>query len=123
VAARAHTLTRSPSRRSNHRASLAVLCGLVAVVVIPVAVELTRKIPGAVLLDAVWAIPVAAAAAVASILFARGARGAISRTLEQAGGSSRLRAARVLAVVGICLTLSSSIAIGLYELLIWKEHH
>ena len=76
-------------RRSNHRASLAFLCSLVAAVVIPVAIEITRKIPGAALLDAVWAIPVAALAATASVLFARGGRGTIARTLERAGGSRK----------------------------------
>lgn len=99
-----------------------MLCGLVSTAAIPVAVELTRKIPGAALLDAVWAIPVAAVAAVAAILFARGASGAIARTLEQAGGAGRLRIARVLFVTGICLALSSSLAVGLYEFLLWKEH-
>ena len=75
------------------------------------------------LLDAVWAIPVAAVAAVASLMFERGARGVASRTLERAGGSRRLMAARVLAVTGICLTLSSSLAVGIYEFLLWKESH
>jgi hypothetical protein len=99
-----------------------VLFGLVSVAAIPVGIELTRKIHGGVLLDSVWAIPVAAAGAILSILFARGAGGAIARTLEQTGGSSRLRLARGLAVTGICLTLSSALAVGIYEFLLWKEH-
>jgi len=56
------------------------------VVVLPVAVELTRKISGALLLDAAWAIPVAALASVASIMFERGARG------ERHGHAARLLA-------------------------------
>ena len=108
--------------RLNVRAWLAFLFGLVAAVVIPVGIELTRKIPGAALLDAVWAIPVAAVAATASLLFARGARGAIARTLERAGGSTWIRLGRILAVAGICFTLSASIAVGLYELLLRLEH-
>jgi hypothetical protein len=120
VAVRTQTL--SAPRRSNFRAWLALLCGLVAAAVIPVGIELTRKIPGAALLDAVWAIPVAALAATASLLFARGARGAIARTLGRAGGSMRLRLASILAVAGICLTLSASLAVGLYELLLRLEH-
>jgi hypothetical protein len=87
-----------------------------------VAVELTRKIPGAALLDAVWAIPVAAVAATVSLLFARGARGLIARTLGPVGGAMCIRAGRVLAVAGICVTLSASIAVGLYELLLRLEH-
>jgi hypothetical protein len=109
-------------RRPNYRAWLAFLFGALAACVIPVAIELTRKIPGAALLDAVWAIPVAAVAAVLSLLFARGARGAIAFTLERAGGSLWIRLGRVLAVAGICFTLSASIAVGLYELLLRLEH-
>lgn len=112
----------SERARPNHRASLAFLCGLAAAVTIPVAIELTRKVPGAVLLDAVWGIPVAAVAAAASLLFARGARGAIATTLGRAGGASRVRLGSILAVTGICFILSASIAVGLYELLLRLEH-
>lgn len=68
---------------------------------------------GAVLLDAVWAIPVAAVAAVGALIFGRGSR----------GGSRLLLAARVLAITGICLALSSALAVGIYEFLVWKESH
>jgi hypothetical protein len=120
LAVRIQTL--SQPKRPNVRAWLAFLFGVIAVGVIPVAIELTRKIPGAVLLDAVWAIPVAAAAAIVSLLFARGARGAIARTLGHVGGSVWIRLGRILAVAGICVTLSASIAVGLYELLLRLEH-
>lgn len=108
--------------RPNYRAFLAFLFGVVAAGVLPAAIELTRKVPGAVLLDAVWAIPVAAGAAVVSLLFARGARAAIVRTLERTGGGLWIRLGHVLAVAGICFTLSASIAVGLYELLLRLEH-
>ena len=91
-------------------------------VVVPVAVELTRKLSGAVLLDAAWGIPVAAIASLAALMFERGARGVVSRTIDQAGGLRRVKAARILAVAGICFTLSASIAVGLYELLLRLEH-
>jgi hypothetical protein len=124
VAVRTQTLMqpRTPGYRPNYRAWLAFLFGIVAAGVIPAAIELTRKVPGAVLLDAVWAIPVAAVAATVSLLFARGARGAIVRTLERTGGSLWIRLGRILAVAGICFTLSASIAVGLYELLLRLEH-
>jgi hypothetical protein len=120
VAVRIQTL--SQPRRPNVRAWLAFFFGVLAVAVIPAAIELTRKIPGAVLLDAVWAIPVAAAAAIVSLLFARGARGAIAQTLGRVGGEGWIRLGRILAVAGICITLSASIAVGLYELLLRLEH-
>ncbi len=90
-------------------------------IAIPLAIYLTRKVTGAVLLDAVWAIPVAAVLAVASLMLERGARRRASRTLDQPGGSRRLMAARVLAVTGICLALSSALSVGIYEFLVWKE--
>jgi hypothetical protein len=125
LAARTHTYTEAASsgERSNHRATLAVLCGVVAVVAVPLAIVLTHRVTGAVLLDAAWAIPVAVVAAVASLMFARGGRAVVNRTLEQAGGSRRLFAARVLAVTGLCLALSSALAVGIYEFLVWKETH
>lgn len=125
MAVRTQTLSqprRVQPRRVNVRAWLAFLFGLLAAGVVPAAIELTRKIPGAALLDAVWAIPVAAALATISLLFARGARGAIARTLQPVGGEAWIRLARISAVAGICITLSASIAVGLYELLLRLEH-
>ena len=111
MAARTHSYTQRG--RSSHRATLAVVCGLAAVVVIPLAIEATRRMAGAELLDAAWAIPVTAVAASASLIFARGVHGV--------AGSRRLAAARVLAVTGLCLMLSSTLAVGIYEFLVWKE--
>jgi hypothetical protein len=116
------TETLSQPRRLNVRAWLAFLFGLLAAAVIPAAIELTRKVPGAALLDAVWAIPVAAVFATLALLFARGARGAIRRSLEPGGGAACIRLGRILAVAGICIMLSASIAVGLYELLLRLEH-
>jgi len=123
VAVRTQTLSHSQAQRFNPRAWLALLLGVLAAVAIPVGIELTRKLPGAALLDAAWAIPVAAVAATSSLLFARGARGAILRTLEPVGGASCIRLGRIFAMAGICFVLSSSIAIGLYELLLFRETH
>ena len=116
------TQTLSQPARFNGRALLAFLFGLLSAGLIPAAIVLTHRIPDLVLLDAVWAIPVAAASAVVSLLFARGARGAIARTLEPVGGAGWIRIGRILAVAGICVTLSASIAVGLYELLLRLEH-
>lgn len=112
----------SPTRSSNHRASLAAALGLVALVALPVAVYLTRRLPGTQLLDAAWAIPCAVAIGVAALLFARGAGGTIAWTLERAGGRMRIRTGRLLAIAGICVALSASIAVGFYELLVRLEN-
>ena len=108
-------------RMSNHRASLAVVVGLLATVAVPGAIVLARQTGGIALLDAAWAIPVAALGGVVALLFVRGARGRIRRSLERAGGAGRVRTAKVLAIAGICFALSGSIAVGLYELLLRLE--
>src|SRR5438309_2047660 len=108
-------------RSSNHRSSFAVLVGLLAVAAVPAAVLLSRQTAGVRLLDAVWAIPVAALCGVAALLFARGGRGRIRWTLEQAGGAGRVRLGRILGVAGICVALSAAIAVGFYELLVRLE--
>jgi hypothetical protein len=129
LAARTHSYSASSrragsdERRSNLRATLALLCGVLAVVAIPLGIYLTRKVSGAVLLDAAWAIPVAAVLAVASLGLERGARRRANRRLDQPRGSRLLMAARVLAVTGICLALSSALSVGIYEFLVWKETH
>jgi hypothetical protein len=108
-------------RASNHRASLAVLLGLLGTLAVPGGVALARQTAHVGLLDAAWAIPVAAALGVAALLFARGARGRIRRTLERAGGAGRARAAVILGTAGICVALSGGIAVGIYELLLRLE--
>ena len=107
---------------SNHRASFAVVVGILAVLTLPGAVLLAWQTAGIDLLSAAWAVPVAALLGIAALLLARGARGRIRWSLEQAGGSGRARAGVILGVAGICLALSSSIAVGVYELLVRLEH-
>ena len=108
-------------RSSNHRASFAVLLGLAGTVSVPGAILYARESGRLVLLDAAWAIPVAALLGVIALLFVRGARGRIRQTLERAGGSGRIRMAKILAIAGICCALSGSISVGLYELLLRLE--
>jgi len=91
------------------------------VLAVPAAVALAWRTAGVGLLDASFAIPLAAVCGLAALLFVRGARGQIRWTLERAGGAGRIRLGRILAVVGICVALSASIAVGFYELLLRLE--
>ncbi len=108
-------------RSSNHRASFAVIVGLIATVAVPGTILFSRETKDIVLLDSAWAIPVAALCGALGLLFVRGARGRIRQSLERAGGEGRIRTAKILAIAGICFALSGSIAIGLYELLLRLE--
>ena len=107
-------VARTPSSRSP---APAIAFGLIGVVVIPAAVAYSRYSPKFSLLDTAYVIPVAAAAAVAAILAVRGTRGHV-----HFGPRRGVRLAWVLAILAVCCTLSASIAIGFYELLLRLEH-
>ena len=76
--------------------------------------SVARRTHAIVLLDAAYAIPLAIVFGICALLFARGAQGRIRSTLERAGGRSRVRWSRQLAVLGIAIALSASLAVGFY---------
>ena len=115
------TQTGVERRATNHRASLALLLGALGVAAIPAAVYISQRSQRVGLLDAAWAIPVAFCLGVGALLFARGARGKIAWSLERSGGRMRIRTARVLGVLAICIALSAAISVGFYELLLRLE--
>ena len=106
------------TQSSSGRPSLAVLLGLVGVLAIPAGVALARYDTHIALLDAAWAIPVAALASVAALLEIRGTSGHVRFSLAPV---KTIRAGRVLAVLGVCMTLSAAIAVGFYYLLLQLE--
>jgi len=110
------------SSAGNPRASVALIAAALGAVAVPATVLLSRQTGRIHLLDAAWAIPAGMALSVGALLFARGARGQIRRSLARASGEGRLRATRWLAGLGICVALSASIAVGFYELLVRLEH-
>jgi hypothetical protein len=110
------------TRSSNHRASLAALLGVVAVAAVPAAVLVSKRLARVTLVQAGWAVPIAALAGIVAMLFARGAEGRIQATLERAGGAGRAKLGRRLGFAGICIAVSGAIAVGFYELLLRLEH-
>ncbi|HEY5057403.1 MAG TPA: hypothetical protein VII51_00170 [Gaiellaceae bacterium] len=88
---------------------------------VPGAVAVARQAAGVHLLDAAYAIPVAAVCGTAALLLVRGARGRIRATLERAGGRGRARAGLILGVAAICVALSAAVAVGFYEVLLRLE--
>jgi hypothetical protein len=88
------------------------------VAAIPAAIAYSRESTTFSLLDAAYVIPLAAIASIAALLVVRGTRGHVRFSLEP---SRAARIGRWLAVAGICLTLSASIAVGFYELLLRLE--
>ena len=103
--------------QSSRSPAPAIAFGLIGVVAIPAAIAYSRYSAKFSLLDAAYVIPVAAVAAVAAILAVRGTKGHV-----HFGPRRSVRVAWVLAILAVCCTLSASIAIGFYELLLRLEH-
>ena len=102
--------------RSSRSTSGAVLLGAIGVAAVPAAVAYSRWSSTFSLLDAAWLIPVAAICSLGAMARVRGTAGHVRFT--RAGG---VRTARILSLIGICITLSASIAVGFYELLLRLE--
>lgn len=94
-----------------------LVIGIGSVVVLPLAVYLTRFSDSYELLHAGFVIPVAAALGLVAVALARRAQRRTSMSLAGGGGSSVAVAGRVLGIVGICLAASGIVALGVYGLL------
>jgi hypothetical protein len=68
------------------------------------------------LLDAAWAIPVAAVLGSLALVLARRSHGQVRFRLD--GDSRAARAGRALAVLALSLALAASISVGFYALLV-----
>jgi hypothetical protein len=106
---------------SNHRASLALLLGLASVLTLPAGIVLAQRSPTISLLDVAWAIPAAIALGGAALATSNLAKARVQRTLGRAGGEGRLRAARILGIIGLCLAITAAISVGFYEILLQYE--
>jgi hypothetical protein len=103
---------------SSSRTPLAVLLGIVGVIALPAGIAYSRYSSTFSLVDAAWAIPVAALASVGALLIVRGTRGHIRFS---GGRPASVKAGRFLGVLGVCLATSATIAIAFYEVLLHLE--
>lgn len=111
----------APTHVGNTRATAAAVLGAIAAAALPAGVLLANQSARVSLLQAAWAVPIAAVCGVGALLLARGARTQIRVTLDRAGGRRRVQAAVYLGVAGICFAASGAIAVGFYELLLKLE--
>ena len=95
----------------------ALLAGVAAVATLPVAIYATRFSDSYELLHAGFAIPLAAALGIVALSLARQARRRFAVSLTSAPPPRRVRAGRILGVLGLCLAASGLVALGVYGLL------
>jgi hypothetical protein len=93
-----------------------VLAGLASIATLPVAVYLTRFSDSYDLLQAGFAIPLAAALAFVALSLSRRARRRSALTLG-GGGEGPARVGHVLGVIGLCIAAAAVVSLGVYGLL------
>ncbi len=107
--------------RRNGRAAWSAFLGVLASLILPVAVYGTRYSSSYSLLDAGFAIPFAVVLGLAAILLSRRARELERLTLRSADGAKAGRIGRLLGILGLCLAASATIALAVYQLLVAVE--
>lgn len=114
--------TRSNSRRAarNWSARLSALLGLLSVATLPAAVAASRATEAISLLQAGFAVPLAAALALLALWTARRGRRRAERTVGRAGGRGLARTGRILGLLGLYLAVTAALALGVYALLTYS---
>jgi hypothetical protein len=118
---RAATLS-SPIALSKVRAWVALLLGLAGLLVLPAAVEVSRRSARVGLLDAAYGIPVAFLLALVALVMARRARENLRWLRLRDGGTGIASAAVIVAGVTLCLAITAALSVGFYELVLVYQH-
>jgi hypothetical protein len=103
--------------RRNRAARASLLVGFVGAAMLPVAVAITESRTDLELVDAGYAIPVAFLLSAVAVRMARRARRSLDRTLGRIGGEKTARAGRVLGWLGIYISLTAAVSMGVYAYL------
>ena len=104
------------ARAGNGAAWGSLVAGLASIATLPIAIYLTRYSESYDLLDAGFAIPVAAGFGLVSLALARRARLRSAVTLEGRRPVTA-RVGRVLGVVGLCMAAAAVVSLTVYGLL------
>jgi hypothetical protein len=102
---------------------VALLLGLLGVLALPAALEVSRRSARVDLLDTAYAIPFAFVLGLAGAVMARRSRRNL-RWLDLSERGTRLATlAVVVGTVAVCLALTAALAVGFYELVLFYQRH
>ena len=110
------------ARGAARRSWLALVLALLALAVLPGAVELSRRSTRVSLLDAGYAIPVAFLLALVALIMARRAKQNLRWLRVREGGTGVASTAVIIAAVTLCLAVTAALSIGFYELVLVYQH-
>jgi hypothetical protein len=111
----------SPVTVGRARAWVALLLALAGLVVLPAAVELSRRSVRVTLLDAGYAIPVAFVLGLVGLVMARRARDNVRWLRIRGGGTAVASTAVAVGLIAVCLAVTAGLSIGFYELVLLYE--
>jgi hypothetical protein len=112
----------SPVALSRARSWAALLLGLAGLLVLPVAIEVSRRSPRVDLLDAAYGIPLAFLLALVALIMARRAKENLRWLQLRDGGTGVASTAVIVAAVALCMALTAALSIGFYELVLVYQH-
>ena len=101
---------------------MALLLGLLGLLTLPAAIEVSRRSPRVELLDAAYGIPLAFILGFSALVMARRARENLRwlQLREQSTGVAST--AVILGAVTVCLAVTAALSIGFYELVLVYQH-
>jgi hypothetical protein len=112
----------SPLALSRARAWVALVLAVLGLLVLPGAVEASRRSARIGLLDAGYAIPVAFLLALIALIMARRARSNLRWLQLREGGTGVATTAVIISAVTLCLAVTAALSIGFYELVLVYQH-
>ncbi len=98
------------------------MLGLLGVLTIPAAIEMTRRSKRVELLDASYAIPLAFALGLVALVMARRARQNLRWLRLREGGTGVASAAVVVGLIAVCLAVTAALSVAFYGLVVLYQH-
>ena len=94
---------------------------LLGLLVLPAAVELSRRSTRVTLLEAGYAIPLAFVLGLVGLIMARRARQNVRWLRIRGGGTAVATTAVVIGLIAVCVAVTAALSIGFYELVLLYE--
>jgi glucose-6-phosphate-specific signal transduction histidine kinase len=96
--------------------------GLLGVLTMPAAIEMTRRSKRVELLDASYAIPLAFVLGLVALVMARRARQNLRWLRLREGGTGVASAAVVVGLIAVCLAVTAALSVAFYGLVVLYQH-
>jgi len=113
----AHTRSSSLPRAVNVRARLSALFGLLSVLCVPAGIALSWYSSTVTLLESLGSAVLGLLFGIYAVILARRGRETAARTLGRSGGEGTAKLGKFLGGLGICIALTTGLAVGFYGLL------